>query len=110
MRVERGDILWADDPFRNGDNGRAWLVVGRDDTPFHDEQHICLALTTKTWHAESIPIDEEDIVQGGTPEESSILPWSVTAVPADLVDRKLGKLDADTVDDAVDQLNDYLGK
>lgn len=109
MSFERGDILWATDPFREGDGGRAWLVVGDDDTPFHDDQHICLALTTKTWHEESIPIDGTDLADGGTPEDSSILPWSVVAIPVELVDRKLGKLRESAVDDATRRLCDYIG-
>lgn len=55
-----------------------------------------------------IPIDDADIVEGGLPKESSILPWAVASIESDRIDRELAALDEALVDDAVEQLGSYL--
>ncbi len=47
MSAERGDVVVATDPFKD-DAGRPFLVINRAETPFHGEQYIALALTTRT--------------------------------------------------------------
>lgn len=41
-----------------------------------------------------------DVVDGGLPDESAILPWSVMTIDAAAIDRELGTLDETVVDDA----------
>lgn len=90
---ERGDVVWGVDPFKQDsaanhetslDDGgvasRPWLVISTDAVPFHPEQYLCLTLTTRTWHDESIPLSAESRVEGGAPEGSSIMPWSISAI------------------------------
>jgi hypothetical protein len=50
MSAERGDVVVATDPFKDDAAGRPFLLVSRAETPFHGEQYIALALTTRTWH------------------------------------------------------------
>lgn len=96
---ERGDVVWGVDPFKQdlttnhetslGDGGvtpRPWLIISTDAVPFHPEQYICLTLTTRTWHDESIPLSAEDWVEGGSPEGSSIMPWSIAAIQQRFLD------------------------
>ncbi|AHF98904.1 hypothetical protein HALLA_08550 [Halostagnicola larsenii XH-48] len=109
MTPGRGTIVLADDPFKGDDASRPWLIIGTDETPFHGEQYIALTLSTKTWHDERVPIDGDDIIDGGLPKDSSILPWAVVSVEATRIDRELGTLDETLVDTVVRQLGSYVG-
>lgn len=108
MTFDRGAIVLAADPFKSDDVSRPWLLIGTDETPFHGVQFIALTLSTKTWYDDRIPIDDADIVEGGLPKESSILPWAVASIESDRIDRELAALDEALVDDAVEQLGSYL--
>lgn len=77
--------------------------------PFHGEQYVVLALSTRTWYEERLPIADDDLLEGGLPEDSSILPWAVSSIDPNDVDRELGRLDERIVDDAVHTLASYLG-
>ncbi|PGF17085.1 growth inhibitor [Natrinema sp. CBA1119] len=109
MTYNRGTIVYGDDPFKGPEMARPWLVLNTAEMPFHGDQYICLTLSTKTWYDERIPIDDTDMVNGGLPDESAILPWSVMAIDAAAIDRELGTLDEAVVDDAVATLVSYLG-
>ncbi|WP_255194205.1 type II toxin-antitoxin system PemK/MazF family toxin [Natronobeatus ordinarius] len=109
MTVTRGTIVYAADPFKDGDAGRPWVVVNTSDMPFHGEQYVALTLTTKTWHDERIPIEDEDLIDGGLPEDSSILPWAVASLDPDDINRELGVLNEAVVDAAVATLAAYVG-
>jgi len=93
VEFERGDVVWGVDPFKQDsatnsdlsrdDRGvapRPWLIISTDAVPFHPEQYLCLTLTTRTWHDESIPLSAESWVEGGAPEGASIMPWSMSAI------------------------------
>ncbi|WP_238717320.1 hypothetical protein [Natronorubrum halophilum] len=77
--------------------------------PFHGDQYIALTLSTKMWYDERVPIDDDDIIGGGLPKDSSILPWAVASVETTRIDRELGTLDESLVDDVVGQLGAYIG-
>ncbi|SER43468.1 type II toxin-antitoxin system PemK/MazF family toxin [Natrinema salaciae] len=109
MISDRGAIVFAADPFKGEDASRPWLIVGTDETPFHGNQYITLPLSTKTWYDERVPIDDDDLVDGGLPKDSSILPWAVASVDATRVDRELGVLDERLVDEVGRQLGSYVG-
>lgn len=86
MTLERGDVVMAVDPFKEGDAGRPFLVVSSSTTPFHGEQYIAFSLTTQTWHDERIPLKPTDWVTGGAPASSSVMPWSVNTVKRNWAD------------------------
>lgn len=108
MTHDRGTIVLADDPFKGDDASRPWLPIGTDEMPFRGDQYIALTLSTKTWYDERVPIDD-DIIDGGLPKDSSILPWAVTSVEATRIDRELGTLDETLVDNVVKQFGSYIG-
>jgi mRNA-degrading endonuclease toxin of MazEF toxin-antitoxin module len=109
MSWERGDVVVATDPFRDDESaGRPFLVVSTDETPFHGEQYIAFALTTRTWHDERIPLEGAHWMDGGGPESSSIMPWSVNAVRTEWVNYRQGTLHEDVVDRAVERVVTYL--
>lgn len=96
---ERGDVVWGIDPVNRdpaGDDAtsaddaalvpRPWLVISTDVVPFHPDQYLCLTLPTRTWHADSIPLTSEDWREGGAPADSSIMPWSISAIKHEFLD------------------------
>lgn len=108
MEYERGDVVIALDPFRDGSSGRPFLIVSSGETPFHGEQYIALSLTTRTWYEERIPLAEEDWVDGGAPRSSSIMPWSVNSIDESLIESYQGELRVDVVDEATTRLSEYV--
>lgn len=109
MSWNRGDVVIATDPFSDdGSTGRPFLVISTEETPFHGEQYIALALTTRTWHEERIPLEDSHWIDGGAPESSSIMPWSVNAVKSEWMDYRQGTLRENIVDQAVDCVVAYL--
>lgn len=109
MSWGRGDVVVAIDPFKEDETtGRPFLIINRTETPFHGEQYIALSLTTRTWHNERIPLTDEQWSEGGAPESSSIMPWSVNSVKREWIDFRQGTLYEDIVDRAVTQLMDHI--
>jgi len=108
MGYTRGDVVIGYDKFKDHSDGRPFLVISSEETPFHGEQYITLSLTTRTWYEERIPIEESDWVEGGAPRSSSIMPWSVNAISSDEIDIKQGTLTEPIVTTATEQLSEYI--
>lgn len=109
MSLPRGTIVYGVDPFKDADSGRPWLLINTPEMPFHGEQYIALTLSTRTWNDQRLPLDTDDLLEGGLPEESAVLPWAVASLSPSGIDRKLGRATEDVVDDAVATLVSYLG-
>ena len=106
---ERGDVVYGDDPFKDGQTARPWLVLtNHEGRPFHGEQYIAVTLTSKSWLEGLIRISDEHWLRGGMPDESRIVPWGVQSVDDDDIDFWQGRLDDALVDDAVAALVDEL--
>lgn len=109
MRWERGDVVVATDPFRHeATAGRPFLLINRSGTPLHGDQYIGLSLTTRTWYDERIPLTDDDWSEGGAPESSAIMPWSVNSVKHEWIDFRQGTLESDIVNQAVSTLIEYI--
>lgn len=77
IQPERGDVVRSADPFKLGeDRQRPWLIVNNTNHPFHDEQFVAVAVSTKEYD-ESIPLSAGMWEVGGVPRESFISPWAV---------------------------------
>lgn len=107
MSVGRGDVVWSDDPFKDGTTGRPWLVLNDETHPFGDEQHMAVALST-SGHDAAIPIREADWIDGGTPKRSSVLPWAIHSPQRADVTHRQGRLNAAIVARTVEQLLAYI--
>lgn len=102
---EPGDVVYGSDPYKGAGAGRPWLVVSNHrDRPFHGEQYVVLALTTRTWMDGLIDIDDRSWLRGGTPDESRIVPWGVQSVASDDIDQWQGRIEEALVRDAIDAL------
>ncbi|WP_312910897.1 type II toxin-antitoxin system PemK/MazF family toxin [Natronosalvus caseinilyticus] len=82
---------------------------GLDPEAIHGDQCIAVTLSTKTWYDERVQIADGDIIDGGLPKDSSILPWAVASIDVTRIDRELGTLDEKLVDEVVRQLGSYIG-
>lgn len=83
--AERGDVVWAPDPF-NADTGnpRPWLVVAAESLPYPDEESIAVAFTTQSHHPGSFAVPSEAWVRGEPGTRSHVLPWSVATLKDDV--------------------------
>lgn len=79
--AERGDVVWAPDPFKT-DNGnpRPWLVVPGGGLPYPDEESIAVAFTTQPHHAGSFAVPSDAWVRGEPAQQSYILPWTIATL------------------------------
>ncbi|WP_353633349.1 type II toxin-antitoxin system PemK/MazF family toxin (plasmid) [Halobacterium sp. NMX12-1] len=105
--LERGDIVWASDPL--SEKGRPMLVLGTPQFPTHGVQLITVLISTKTYHEESLTLQDDDYAGDPLGERSHVLPWSLATLtsPAD-VDHYLTSLVDDRVEDVASQLIDYI--
>ncbi|MCX2818824.1 type II toxin-antitoxin system PemK/MazF family toxin [Haladaptatus sp. F3-133] len=79
-----------------------------EEHPFDGEQYVVMALTTRTWYDERVPLDEGDFVDGSAPRDSSIVPHAVASLQPRLMTEYICRVDGEAVDDAVDVLFEYL--
>ncbi|EMA55340.1 MULTISPECIES: type II toxin-antitoxin system PemK/MazF family toxin [Halococcus] len=107
MSHDRGDVVWSDDPFKDGTAGRPWLVLNDDTHPFGDEQHMAVALST-SGHDAALPIREDDWVEGGTPKRSYVLPWAIHSPRRADVTHRQGHLADAIVDRTAEELLTYI--
>lgn len=108
MSFERCDVVYGADPFKGEDYARPWLVISNETHPFHGEQYVVLALTTRTWHDGLVEIQADEWTEGGTPKSSRVIPWSVETLDHGDVDHRQGTLDSEVVNRAVDELTNYV--
>jgi mRNA-degrading endonuclease toxin of MazEF toxin-antitoxin module len=108
-QLQRGDVVLAPDPFRDRpDSVRPWTVVNNDRHPFDGEQYLPMALTTKTWYEDRIPIRDDHFRSGQTPADSSIVPHAVASLQPSMVTDHVCRLWSNPLDRAVDRLPTYL--
>lgn len=108
IRPERGDVIRSSDPFKLGtDRQRPWLVVNNATHPFHDEQFVAVAISTKEY-GDSITLREEAWETGGVPRESFVSPWALHSPRIEDVVAWQGRVGTEFVDGVVDAVNEYL--
>ncbi|WP_201741557.1 type II toxin-antitoxin system PemK/MazF family toxin [Salinigranum halophilum] len=108
MLLRQGAIVWAADPFKDDDGGRPWLIIGNTSAPFHGEQFLCLALTSKTYHEEALPLREPDYNDDPLSLQSHIMPWSVATIERDDIERYVTAVGRQPLEEAIDRLSGYV--
>jgi mRNA-degrading endonuclease toxin of MazEF toxin-antitoxin module len=107
--LERGHTVLASDPFKpDGDATRPWVVVNNERHPFDREQYVVMALTTRTWYDERIPLTDADSRHRQAPWDSSIVPHAVTTLAPSLMTDYVCRIRKEPLDTAVDTLLTYL--
>jgi mRNA-degrading endonuclease toxin of MazEF toxin-antitoxin module len=108
MTFERGDMVYGADQFKGNDYSRPWLIVSNDTHPFQGDQYVVLAPTSKTWHDGSVPVDDDAWIDGGAPNRSSVLPWSVETIEPSDIEHRQGTIEASLVDEAVSRFMTFV--
>lgn len=107
--LRRGDVVLAPDPFKGDDDAtRPWVVANTDAHPFHGDQYVVMALTTRTWYDERIELEENDYRYRRAPERSSIVPHAVASLQPNLVTDYICRIESEPLDRAVNVLVEYL--
>ncbi|QLH81320.1 type II toxin-antitoxin system PemK/MazF family toxin [Halosimplex pelagicum] len=105
--LARGDIIWASDPL--SEKGRPMLVLGTPQFPNHGVQLITVLISTKTYHEESLTLQDDDYEGDPLGERSHVLPWSLaTLTSAADVDHYLTSLVDERTEDVASQLVEYI--
>lgn len=53
---------------------RPFAIVNTGSHPFDGEQYVAPTLTTRTWYDETVPLTEDDFLEGGLPNRSFLVP------------------------------------
>lgn len=104
---EKGDVIWAPDPFREGSNPRLWLILGADSLPYPGREYICVALTTS-----DLPDNHEvgsDWITGRDPTKTSYCsPWVLATVKHRAIANPQGELTTAFADRMIAESRAYL--
>ncbi|UPV98974.1 hypothetical protein M0R88_10585 [Halorussus gelatinilyticus] len=76
--LQRGDIIWGTDPL--SDKGRPMLILGTPRFPNHGLQLITVLISTKTYHEESLTLQDDDYEGDPLGERSHVLPWALATL------------------------------
>lgn len=114
-RIQRGDVVWVDDPFafagQNEDTSESdhpYVVISTDTHPFHGDEYLAMLITT-TQRGDAIAIPDERWEFGSLPKSSHVNPWTVVTLKDDDLADYQGVLESSVVDEAVAQLPQYIG-
>jgi len=106
-RYQKGDVLWAPDPFREGSNPRLWLVLSTELLPFPGEEYLCAALTTSALSANHRVGDEW--LAGRNPDKASYCsPWVIGTIKHRAVANPQGKITMEFTDRMIDRCEEFL--
>ncbi|QSG08977.1 PemK/MazF family toxin [Halapricum desulfuricans] len=75
--------------------------------PFADEQHVAVAISTKTYD-DSLPLSEVIWEVGGIPRESFVSPWAIHSPRSEDLVAWQGRVTDQFVDRVVDSIETYL--
>lgn len=107
--LKRGHVVLAPDPFTSDDDAtRPWVVINNERHPFDAKQYVVMALTTRTWYDERIPLDEDAYRHRRAPRDSSIVPHAVASLRPALMTDYICRVRDDPIDRAVETLQEYL--
>ncbi len=108
MRNERGDVVFAPDPFKPSDNPRPWLILSADPMPFPGE-FLCAALTHSEYPA-NYEVQDEHWVKGGLPPDEGAYcsPWLLATIKSGQIRFRQGRLTEGFTDEMTQDALDYL--
>lgn len=108
--LSNGDVVWSEDLYKEGDAGRPLLVIGNAQMADHGMQFVCVNLTSRTYHENSIAIREDEYEDAPLPLESHALPWVFQTVSREHVQRYVTSLTDEKLREVTDEARSYLGR
>lgn len=108
MRNERGDVIFAPDPFKSSGNPRPWVVLSAEPMPFPGE-FLCAAVTSSDY-AMNHELRAEHWSEGGQPpdEASYCSPWLLSTIKSGDVRFRQGSLTGQFTDELTRDAVRYL--
>ena len=105
--LERGDIVWGTDPL--SDKGRPMLVLGTPQFPNHGIQLITVLISTRTYHEDSLVLQDRDYEDDPLGKRSHVLPWSVVTLnSATEVEFRMTSLVDERIHDVATESTDHI--
>lgn len=106
-RFQKGDVVWAPDPFKQGSNPRLWLILAGESLPFPGEEYLCAALTTTDLRANHLVGDAW--ITGRNPERPSYCsPWVIGTLRHRAVANPQGTISIEFTERMIDRCETFL--
>jgi len=109
MEIENGDIVWVNDLYKQGNSGRPALVVGNTEMPDHGRQFVAVNLSSRTYHARSLEIEESDYAGDSLPFESHALPWVFQSLSPEHLQSYVTCLTEEKLEEISEAARSYIG-
>ena len=107
--LKRGHVVLAPDPFTDrADATRPWVVVNDESHPFDKRQYVVMALTTRTWYDERVPLKAGDYTHRAAPRDSAVVPHAVASLKPSLMTDYVCRVRDGPLNRAVETLVGYL--
>lgn len=106
MAYAQGSVVLAPASFKGG--RRPYLVVSNEDRPFFGEEYTVAVITTTPREA-AVELTAASFDEGHLDRYPSYVnPWSLHVFQHDDIDRRVGQLDASTMEAVADGIDDFL--
>lgn len=86
---DRGDMVWAEDPYKMETRTRPWLIISNTDHPYLGTEYLATPLTTKQ-DPRRVRVAPEDFIEGGLKEVSYVTAWTYTSLREDNMEEVAG--------------------
>lgn len=103
-----GDVVWAPDPYNDGNGPRPWMIINGDNLPYQGEEYICAGLTLSNLPA-NIAVTDPDWVRGNDPTNRSYCsPWVLSTIKHDEIAAPQGYVTAEFTETIRRRAVEYL--
>jgi mRNA-degrading endonuclease toxin of MazEF toxin-antitoxin module len=106
VKIKQGEVIIGPD-FIGGNNRRPFVVISNDEHPFSGEECLVVLVTT-TEREEAVPLPEENFDSGKLPKESYASPWTITTLKTNVIEKKVGELNSQTLEEIADKITEYI--
>jgi mRNA-degrading endonuclease toxin of MazEF toxin-antitoxin module len=102
---QRGHVVWVE--WIGHLESGPYLILSDDRLRNHGEEYLGVPLSTVE-QENTVPIRPEDWRTGGLNEPSFALSWHLQSIPARMIERGIGALSSDIVDEIAQSATSFL--